>query len=334
MRGVENKMISQVELKKPVISVIIIAHDRRDFILEAIQSVLNQTLEKSLYEIIVVKNFKDEEIDKFIAGKNIQNLYTLEPEHGKKIAVGILHSNGEIIALLDDDDLFEIEKLKTVLDEFLKDEKLAYFHNYQRFFSKENNVIKPYFEIYDNTITVREMKQYLKTFIKKHYYGPLFFNCSSIVIKKKYYQELFKTFENIKIHTDDMLFLLLLGNGDDELKMHFDSRPLTLYRIHESSTNPLNSINNEKMEKILKNYINDTTILLNSIKDEKIKKFVRCRLINEKIRLNILIKNNVNNEKRWSLVKERIICFNYAKGNFAIRTYKLIKDAKKILNRF
>jgi glycosyltransferase involved in cell wall biosynthesis len=37
------------------VSVIVIAHTRRDFILEAVNSALNQTLRPEMYEVIVVK---------------------------------------------------------------------------------------------------------------------------------------------------------------------------------------------------------------------------------------------------------------------------------------
>jgi len=40
----------------PFISVIITAHNRRELLLEAVNSALNQTLPKDEYEIIVVKN--------------------------------------------------------------------------------------------------------------------------------------------------------------------------------------------------------------------------------------------------------------------------------------
>ena len=40
---------------KTYITVLIVAHDRKQFIIEAINSVLKQTLARDLFEIIVVK---------------------------------------------------------------------------------------------------------------------------------------------------------------------------------------------------------------------------------------------------------------------------------------
>ena len=49
-----------------MISVIITAYNRRDYLIDAMNSVLSQTLKKERYEVIVVKNFYDKELDEFI----------------------------------------------------------------------------------------------------------------------------------------------------------------------------------------------------------------------------------------------------------------------------
>ena len=42
----------------------IVSDKRKKFLLAAVNSVLNQTLNDEYYEIIVIKNFKDDEINK------------------------------------------------------------------------------------------------------------------------------------------------------------------------------------------------------------------------------------------------------------------------------
>ncbi|MEM0143780.1 MAG: glycosyltransferase [Candidatus Parvarchaeum sp.] len=53
-------------MTNPYISVVVIAYNRKKFIRKALLSVLAQTISKSMYEIIVIKGFKDKEIDNFI----------------------------------------------------------------------------------------------------------------------------------------------------------------------------------------------------------------------------------------------------------------------------
>ena len=60
--------------KLPYVSVIITAYNRKEFLLNAIKSVLNQRLDKKYYEIIVIKNFRDKNIDDFIKDKKIKEI--------------------------------------------------------------------------------------------------------------------------------------------------------------------------------------------------------------------------------------------------------------------
>ena len=54
-----------IEQNLPYISVIITAYNRKEYLLDAINSVINQTLDKKYYEIIVIKNYNDSKIDDF-----------------------------------------------------------------------------------------------------------------------------------------------------------------------------------------------------------------------------------------------------------------------------
>jgi glycosyltransferase involved in cell wall biosynthesis len=69
----------------PFISVIITAHNRRGFLLEVVNSALNQTLPEDEYEIIVVKNFEDERIDKFLEEHSVRNIIVKEDPLSAKI---------------------------------------------------------------------------------------------------------------------------------------------------------------------------------------------------------------------------------------------------------
>ena len=55
----------------PFITVIIAAYNRKAFLKEAIASALDQTLPRSKYEIVVIKNFRDKDIDSYPPGGNL-----------------------------------------------------------------------------------------------------------------------------------------------------------------------------------------------------------------------------------------------------------------------
>ncbi|ACP54591.1 glycosyltransferase family 2 protein [Saccharolobus islandicus] len=58
----------------PYISVIITAYNRKQFLLDAIKSALNQTLNRTEYEILVAKNFKDDNIDNYLYKNGMKNI--------------------------------------------------------------------------------------------------------------------------------------------------------------------------------------------------------------------------------------------------------------------
>ena len=57
------------------ISVIVSAYDRMKYLLEALKSVTDQSLPRDKYEIILVKNFNDETIDKLYKNEKAKQKY-------------------------------------------------------------------------------------------------------------------------------------------------------------------------------------------------------------------------------------------------------------------
>ena len=111
-----------------LITVIITAYNRREFILYAVNSVLNQTL-KDNYELIVIKNYHDKIIDSFLEENKIKHIYSEEKTLGGKLSEAIKSSSGEIIAFLEDDDAFMKCKLEYLFSLFKKHKNLIYYHN-------------------------------------------------------------------------------------------------------------------------------------------------------------------------------------------------------------
>ena len=113
---------------RPFISVVT-AYSRREFLKYAVKSVINQTLDKSLYEIIVVKNFRDPEVDHAVESNRGKIIEAGDEPVGKYLATGINESEGEVIAFLDDDDIFHSRKLERLFKVFNYDYDLDYYHH-------------------------------------------------------------------------------------------------------------------------------------------------------------------------------------------------------------
>jgi len=111
------------------ISVIIATYNRKEFLLDAIKSAINQTLDKKYYEIIVIKNFEDDIIDNYITKNNIKGIISNNKLLAAKLFEALNVANGNIISFLDDYDLFTNNKLEIVYNKFKNNNKLCYYHN-------------------------------------------------------------------------------------------------------------------------------------------------------------------------------------------------------------
>ncbi len=115
--------------KVPFISVVITVYNRREFLLNAIESAVNQTLDKKFYEIIVIKNFRDNTIDNYIVKNNVIGVISHNKSFGEKFVEALNIASGDVISFLDDDDLFANNKLEVVYNKFKDHSNLCYYHN-------------------------------------------------------------------------------------------------------------------------------------------------------------------------------------------------------------
>jgi len=117
--------------KRPYLSVVVMAYRRRTFLRGAIESLDRQTLDPSEFEVIVLKDFSDPDLDAWISTLRFRSRVLTEdiPGLGEMHARGVELASGEVVCFLDDDDRFRPERLEHLRDLFVRDEKLVYVHN-------------------------------------------------------------------------------------------------------------------------------------------------------------------------------------------------------------
>jgi glycosyltransferase involved in cell wall biosynthesis len=112
-----------------LISIIVIAHNRKRYLPYVFENLENQTLNKNKYEVIVVKNFEDIISDNIIKKNDWKNIVTnVVPVSGKYI-IGLNEAKGNIITVLEDDDQYKSNRLEIVVNKFNINKNLIYLHN-------------------------------------------------------------------------------------------------------------------------------------------------------------------------------------------------------------
>jgi hypothetical protein len=263
--------------------------------------VLNQTLDRNKYEIIVTKNFVDEKIDNYIK-KNGGKLVFFEKGSvgvGAQIADALKYVKGEVICFLEDDDLFVKEKLKYVYDTFQKDKSIVYINNARKYIDENKRYLTKSpskFERREKDIIIREADKKPINLLKIQQYSNPFFNQSSIAIKTSILKRFIADLKNIKFAPDLFYYFVSLVSGD----LLISTKELTLYMVHESTSN--------------------------SIKDYASFKAVNCKFFDdEKYIANMVLKGNsikINNGlKKYAYIrlKDAEITYLFYAGNYRKR---------------
>ncbi|MHB1439203.1 MAG: glycosyltransferase family 2 protein [Cuniculiplasma sp.] len=237
-----------MEKATPKISVIVTLYNRTDFILDALNSVVNQSLDKELYEIIVVTNI-DVNFDRdteFLG--SIKVLKVDKPQVGMKYLKGFKESRGDIITFLDDDDLYEKERLSEILKFFDGKKGHIYYHNSFDLIDDNGKRINSNFRINDQkfsqstNVLLIQPKYRLKDLVKAKKIGGDF-NMSSIAVSRSILSNGMALLSLASASPDISLFMESITINSE---IFIDSRKLTLYRIKSSSPKTIELNDNDR----------------------------------------------------------------------------------------
>ena len=278
-------------LKPPFISVIIIAHDRREYLITSIESVLKQTFSKESYEVIVVKNFIDTAIDSYIIKNGILSILTNETAIGSKISLALNKASGRIVSFLEDDDAFEENKLEVIYSKFREDPALMYLHNSFMTVDKNGMLISrvPVFMKVskgDGTLDLR--RDTFKSMNKVYKFG-IHFNLSSISIQK----DAIDSSLLLGRYNLDIIFFYLIGSAFGNVG--YTSLILTRYRVHQSVSKVISGDMEFFLESKIEFYrllFESLSYVSNMIKGKLLSDYCYCDMTEQELILGILGSNN------------------------------------------
>jgi len=273
---------------KPV-SVIIVAHDRKEFIMDAVRSVLNQSISKNLVDILVVKKFKDNVIDSFLLKEGIKNIYVQENNLGAKVAIGIQNCEGKIVTFLEDDDIFELNKINFVLEAF-KNKGLCYYHNQYNLIDSASSSFTENVETNKGKTIFFNRDVRNINLIRKAVKIGGFFNLSCISIRKSTILKYVDILSKMHVAVDNFMFYLALDSGGEML---IDSKILTGYRIHNSNDSYFDRTKGmpdliERKSEFLKSDILGFELIEKCIKNDSLRNYVRNKICVPVVAISIL----------------------------------------------
>jgi glycosyltransferase involved in cell wall biosynthesis len=270
---------------QPFITVFIGAYNRKDYLIKAVNSVLNQTVDKNLYEVIVSKNFIDDKIDKYLEENGCRIIFFERGLVGEQIVSGVKEAKGKIIAFLDDDDLFLPNKLERIYDVFSKNDEIVYYHNEQLIATEDGKILNKKYSV---TTKKYSSDQFFNMDHTK--LNNAIFNLSSIVIRKDYYLKYLNILKNMPSHPDDFFFFAALN---EKTHIFIDQLPLTIYLRYNNSLSYASIPSNndtfslkkyiENRSSIFSKYYKSNEKMYHAFTNPKLLKIIEFRLYREYI---------------------------------------------------
>ncbi len=223
--------------RRPTVSVLVTAFRRREFLLETLRSLERQTAPPGSFEVVVVKDFTDEAVEREIDANGWKSVHCVDERLGPFITEAVEKCSGDVISFLDDDDLFESGKVERVADVFSSHPELGYYHNSAAFINEQGDSIKAPYAF--NFSTSKEPdgewmieKEEIPSSINSLIHLRHDFNRSSISVRKEILMKKLDYSRKMLSAYDSFIFFSAALGGCSLL---VDSRQLTRYRFNRKS---------------------------------------------------------------------------------------------------
>ncbi|MEM0135151.1 MAG: glycosyltransferase [Thermoplasmatales archaeon] len=216
------------------ISVIITAYNRTEFLYSAIESVLKQEIAGPRIEIIVISNL-DFKTDGIPQNFNLKKII-MEGTIGEFLSVGIKSASGDIIAFLDDDDIWMPNKMAR-LESVFSDMNVIFYHSMYSYIDSGGkpieyvrNVEKNDFDAFSAPLILYDSRnsKYIREAIERR----ADFNLSCMAVRKKLAMEYIDTLKLITSAQDGFFFWIAVMSGGN---LFIDNLSLIEYRVHHSN---------------------------------------------------------------------------------------------------
>jgi hypothetical protein len=221
---------------RPQVSVLINAYQRTAFLRGAVISVLRAEKYTGKVEIVLVADELAPALEDWLQKSRVQIIWCKESDLGKRVALGLSASEGDIVAFLDDDDEFLPQKIQYLIDVFSDPNVQFYRHPFvlvgedlTPLVSGPRSYPGPSPEGASNRDRVR-LPLSRDVYARLNRTGVLF-NLSSMAVRRNAVSNSLAILETLDASLDLALPGLLDSDGWMVLER---ATPLSLYRVHPS----------------------------------------------------------------------------------------------------
>lgn len=230
---------------EPLVTILINNYNYGDFVADAIESALNQTYPN--IEVIVVDDGSTDNSKEVIMSYGNKIIPILQENGGQASAFnsGFAASQGEIICLLDSDDLFVPEKVKEVVDQFQADPSIGWIYHPQKLVDSDKNEI-PESKLDDQPDSSKtyDFRPYIKRGKLNNYLPSIGLQATSaFCFQRSLLNKILPMPESIRIVSDNYVKYLALGLN----KGFVISKFLSIQRIHDKNAFTQKSDNKKKL---------------------------------------------------------------------------------------
>ena len=203
-----------------LVSIVMPAYNCEKYVVEAINSVLAQTYRN--WELLVLDDGSKDKTLQIIEEFSQKDSRIKSLPNGKNLGVsatrnrGIELASGGWIAFLDSDDMWEAEKLEKQF-EVVEKEAAEFLFTGSSYINEEGEPYKGIFEVPEK-VTYKKLR------------NQNVISCSSVLVKKKYFQNIKMVRD--EMHEDYAVWLRILKLGVTAFGVN---KPLLIYRISRNS---------------------------------------------------------------------------------------------------
>lgn len=306
-------------MKTPKVSVIIPNYNHEAYLDERIQSVLNQSFDD--FEVIILddvsKDNSRDVIEKYRNNPHVSHIVYNTENSGstfKQWAKGFNLAKGELIWIAESDDSCSSYLLKSLVDEFNKDENLVLAYSLSMFIDEHGNSRKPANNV-RKTIHL-DGKDYIQRYME---FGNHIKNASCALFKKDVALKLNNIYTQYKGSGDRMFWILIAEQG----RVAIVDQLLNYFRRYSYTTTSKLTLDgtNHREEMMTYNYLCSRGLL-----DRLHQYFLRAYNKNEILKIKYKSKE-IESEIRnlWNVPKTK-----YSMSIFIIKIVNFLQNKFKI----